>query len=97
MTAVAQGVSSGTTVYTVPTGKTFYCQGAIFCAGGAKDLLLKVNGTTVLVAEFETAGPFITTLYGGPLFAATSGQVITIVEAGSGGNNTISLFGYLLP
>lgn len=88
------GVNDGTTVYTVTTGKTFYCMNMSLgnANGAAFGFYIKVAGTTVF-STWLNAGASQSYCSYFPLFYATSGQAITVTGSGNGGNQ-VSLIGW---
>lgn len=74
--AASTGVGNDAIIYTVPTGKTFYCQGLLVSCEAAGAVIVKVNGVSIIDTDF--AGLEKLPINGNPIFAATSGQTITI-------------------
>lgn len=89
MTDPTSLVNDDTTVYTVTTGKTFYCTGAFMCnnSGAAAVLFLYDGGTTYFAGTIVPTKQS-TWLSSGqtPLFVATSGTAIKIKGAGATAN-----------
>lgn len=90
--AATTGVGTDTVIYTVPTGRTFYCTGLLVSCEAAGGVIVKVNGVSIIDTDF--AGLEKQALNGNPIFAATSGQTITI----RGGANDFfgTVWGYYL-
>jgi len=84
--------NSGTTVYTVTTGKTFYCLGVCYEAKTTAGSYNINNGGTILKAWVPTSAPVLLT--GGILFSAPSGQAITIVHDSGAGLGSCQIWGY---
>lgn len=87
--------NDGATVYTVTTGKTFYCTGIAVSseAAAAALMIIQVGGSTVLEHFIPTKDAKWFTSMPAPLFSGTSGQTITISGAGAA-LNTCSIFGW---
>lgn len=79
--------ASGTTVYTVPAGKTFYCTGAMFYNAAAA--LADLNGFKI-----ATGTAIATVFSGGILFKATEGTNIVVTSTAAG--NTVGIWGYVV-
>lgn len=79
--------NNGATVYTVTSGKTFYCTGAhISSISTNVTCILSVAGTQKLYTVALTGIRCEQVFSGGVLFTATSGQTITISGAGATSN-----------
>jgi len=96
--ATVQLVNDGVTVYTVTTGKTFYCMGVVLshnANGGATEEIK--SGATVVVEVFmdttATTNAPISITSTTPIFSSASGVVITVTGAGAS-HNSVTLFGY---
>lgn len=87
------GQNNGTTVYTVTTGRTFYCTGLLLSNGGnatGQMLLQTAAGATTLwcdvmlqnTARWYSSGQT-------PLFSVPSAGVITVTGGGAGGNECV--------
>lgn len=91
--ATWSGAADGSTVYTVTTGKTFYCAGVAMGANAAGTTLnvLKVAGTSV-VSSLTNQTSFATALTSGgqtPIFKAASASAITANSGGAGNFGTL--------
>lgn len=89
--AVSNG--NAVTLYTVPTGRTFYCTGFAISCNNIGWVQVLVNAAQVLY--FDMAADSNTGGNGNPIFAATSGQAVTIDNTG-GSDHTVSIWGYNL-
>ena len=96
--AIVQNVSTGATVYTVTTGKTFQCLGFVVATSSATgavwDILVagtsKLRGVTTALAvggESHLSSPC-------PIFTATSGQVITVNHGFGATSGQVTIWGY---
>jgi hypothetical protein len=90
--------SSNATLYTVTTGKTFFCTGYIFLdrSGALNNAVLKVAGTGISEFDFnnQLGGGFqmvLTSGGGPPLFTATTAQAITATTTG---NFSVTMWGW---
>lgn len=98
VTASVYNVGPGpSTVYTVTTGRTFYCtQITFFGANTITSYTLKKDSTTIMqVLTFETEPKNVTFVGSAdaPLFSASSGQAIT-TTAGASNDQKIVMTGF---
>jgi hypothetical protein len=92
ITATAINQASGSTVYTVPAGKIFYCTHCSLASGGNSQMHVLVAATETLFANCPANDTKVLT--GGILFLATAAQAITFTWNVSSGSCTLS--GYLV-
>jgi len=78
--ASVRDVVSGSTIYTVTSGKTFYCMGVALGKGATANSYLDVKVATVIKVSVSSAvqDTVVVTAGACPIFTATSGQAITI-------------------
>ena len=94
VTAIADGVADGTTLYTVTAGKTFYCLGCFVATNqNSKLIRLLSNGVLVLWASSPASTGAQQTASGGIVFKANATQTIT-VTGGTGTANYAGIWGY---
>lgn len=92
---VAQfNINTGATVYTVTSGKTFYCTGALWGGTTANNSQIRVAGTDKLTGVNPANQLSLAT--GGFVLVATSGQAITLTHSSGAGNGHCCLWGYEL-
>lgn len=96
--ATGQNVGDGATVYTVTTGKTFYCTGMMVGnnAGAAKTQTVSAGATQVWSGQYTatgTVGNHDVIASPTPIFSAASTTAITI-SGGGAGANVLVLWGY---
>lgn len=91
ITKYIANANTGTTIYTVTAGKTFYCFGVTLSCNSATEMGLSVAATQVLSGQVTTAASVVFT--GGIVFTATAGQAITISGIGAA-ENSASIWGY---
>ena len=89
--------ATGDTLYTVPAGRKFYCQGASIAFGGPAtdlDVYLRIDSTDVvstLLKENES-----TVLNGNPLFLAEAGEVVKGRNGATSNTSLMTIWGYIL-
>jgi len=95
--ATLNGATNPNLIYTVPTGKTFYCTGMSVSfngsAGTSQIITISVDSVDILAVQCKDEEP-ATVLYGTPLFAATSGEEVEGSLPAS--LSYVNLWGYLL-
>jgi hypothetical protein len=80
------------TYYTVPTGKTFYCQGIFINCTSTGIGTMYVDATTLFALEMtETQTQ---TVAGNPIFSMTEGETLRAQK--TTGDYSIAVWGYLL-
>lgn len=96
VTAADNDIEEGETLYTVPTGKTFYCYGGIIGnpsttanIGLKVDLVQAISLLVVANGSVPFGNGFV------PVFIATSGQVITLSPASGINNTNVTIWGFL--
>ena len=96
ITANVGSSASGTTVYTVTAGKTFYCTGILITnmGAGAAELLFKLDGTSkfAFLLPIGTGASGTSSFYlgGGILFTLAATKAITV----TGGTFSCTVTGF---
>jgi hypothetical protein len=85
-----EAAASGTTVYTVTAGKTFYCTGILISTAGTQNAHILDAGVQKMVCYTTANLPVCVS--GGVLFTAAAGHAITITAAAGG--NSCTIWGY---
>ena len=88
-----QGVGTGSTFFTVTSGKTFYCLGVFVANNGVAGTFNIGNGTGFEVSGFLPVGG-VTTMSGGVIFTVPSGTAVLIAHGFGGALAFAHIWGY---
>lgn len=89
--------ATGTTLYTVPAGRKFYCQGASIVLDGpatSLDLYFRIDSTDIISTLGKAEEPVVLT--GNPLFFAEGGEVVKARNGSAAQTSLATIWGYIL-